>query len=93
MPTEIRAAGLACGYFIFNALAVLLAQITPMAIEAISWRYFLVFLIMDCIYLVIVFLFYPETKNMALEQIGEVFGDSVAKHEGSDKAEQCHVDT
>ncbi len=81
MPTEIRAAGLASGYFVFNALAVLIAQITPTAIEKISWRYFLIFLIMDCIFIVIVYMFYPETMNMALESVGEAFGDRVVKIE------------
>lgn len=90
MPTEIRAAGLACGYFTFNALGVLIAQITPTAIEKSSWRYFLVFLIMDCVYIVIVFLFYPETKNMALEHVGEAFGDKVAKvEENGSEDKQC----
>jgi membrane protein implicated in regulation of membrane protease activity len=81
MPTEIRAAGVASGYFVFNALAVLLAQITPIAIEKITWRYFLLFLIMDCIFIVIVYLFYPETKGVALERVGEAFGDKVVKIE------------
>ncbi|KAF2273803.1 MFS transporter [Westerdykella ornata] len=78
MPTEIRAAGLAAGYFVFNALAVLISQITPTAIASISWRYFLIFLIMDCIFIVIAYLFYPETRNLALEHIGKAFGDKVA---------------
>jgi hypothetical protein len=81
MPTEIRAAGVASGYFVFNAFAVLIAQITPTAIEKISWRYFLIFLIMDCIFIVIVWLFYPETRNLALESVGEAFGDKVVNIE------------
>lgn len=50
-----------------------------MALADISWRYFLMFLIMDCIYIVIVFSFYPETKGMTLESVGGVFGDVVAE--------------
>jgi hypothetical protein len=75
MPTEIRAAGVASGYLVFNAVGIMITQVTPMAIEKIAWRYFLIFLIMDCIFLVIAYLFYPETKNIALESVGEVFGD------------------
>jgi hypothetical protein len=77
MPTEIRAAGVASGYFVFNALAVLMAQITPLAIDKITWRYFVIFLVMDCIFIVIAYLFYPETKGMTLEKVGEAFGDKV----------------
>lgn len=79
MPTEIRAAGLASGYFIFNALAVLISQITPTAVEKIAWTYFLIFLIMDCIYIVIVCMFYPETKNIPLEHVGKAFHDKVVE--------------
>ncbi|CAO2653519.1 Nn.00g029300.m01.CDS01 [Neocucurbitaria sp. VM-36] len=84
MPTEIRAAGVASGYFVFNALAIMIAQVTPIAIEKISWKYFLIFLIMDCIFIMIAYLFYPETKNMSLEHIGEAFGDQVVKIRGTD---------
>lgn len=94
MPTEIRAAGLASGYFIFNALAIVLAQVTPIAIEQISWRYFLIFLIMDCIYIVIVFFFYIETKGLALEHVGEAFGDAVARvEEGSEDSKKKTSDS
>ena len=77
MPTEIRAAGVASGYFVFNALAVLMAQITPLAIDKITWRYFVIFLVMDCIFIAIAYLFYPETKGMTLEKVAEAFGDKV----------------
>lgn len=88
MPTEIRAAGVASGYFVFNALAVLIAQITPTAIEKIAWRYFLIFLIMDCIFIVIAYVFYPETSNVALESTGEAFGDKVVGFDGIEEAGQ-----
>lgn len=90
MPTEIRAAGLACGYFVFNAVAVLLAQITPLAVAAISWRFFLIFLGMDCIYLIIVLIFYPETQNVVLERVGERFGDPVIDIKECLGREKCY---
>lgn len=79
MPTELRAAGVASGYLTFNAIGVMITQVTPMAIEKISWRYFLIFLIMDCIFLIIAYFFYPETKNIELERVGAAFGDKVVK--------------
>lgn len=84
MPTEIRAAGVASGYLTFNAIGVMITQVTPIAIEKITWRYFLIFLIMDCIFLIIAYFFYPETKNMVLERVGEAFGDEVVKIGDSD---------
>jgi MFS family permease len=79
-PTSIRATGTATGYAIFNIIVILLTQITPLAIEEISWRYFLIFVICDAIFIVIFVLFYPETKNKTLEEIAALFGDEVCYH-------------
>ncbi|KAH8810647.1 MFS transporter [Xylogone sp. PMI_703] len=78
MPTQIRAMGVACGFIIFNAMGVLMTQTAPLAIDAITWRYFIIWLILDCVYVVIVYYFYPETKNKSLEEMAELFGDKVA---------------
>lgn len=79
MPTCIRAAGVACGYATFNVIVILLVQVTPLALEAISWKYFLIFLILDILYVVIFYFFYPETKNRTLEEIEAIFGDKVSQ--------------
>ncbi|KAK5164098.1 uncharacterized protein LTR77_010189 [Saxophila tyrrhenica] len=79
MPSNIRATGTATGYAVFNITVILLTQITPLAIERISWRYFLIFLICDVIFIIIFSIFYPETKNKTLEEIAALFGDEVAE--------------
>jgi MFS family permease len=43
MPTAIRATGTATGYALFNLIVIMLVQVTPLAIEAISWKYFMIF--------------------------------------------------
>lgn len=77
MPSNIRATGTATGYAIFNLIVIMLAQVTPLAIEAISWKYFMIFVICDAIFIVIFYFFYPETKNKTLEEIAAIFGDEV----------------
>lgn len=62
MPTAIRSAGVAVGYFVFNVLNLLHVQTAPIAIEALAWKYFLIFLCLDVAYVPIVYFFYPETK-------------------------------
>jgi hypothetical protein len=78
MPTPIRAAGNAVAFCTFNAITIMLVQVTPIAIEHIAWRFFLIFIICDAIFIVVVYLVYPETVGKTLEEIAAVFGDEVA---------------
>ena len=48
-------------------------MVTPVAIETIGWKYYLVFLIISAIIVPIVFLFYPETMGRSLEELETMF--------------------
>jgi hypothetical protein len=78
MPTPIRAAGNAVAFCTFNAITIMLVQVTPIAIEHIAWRYFLIFIITDAIFITVVYWVYPETVGKTLEEIAALFGDEVA---------------
>lgn len=56
-----------------------MTQTAPLAIAAMTWKYFIIWLVLDCSYVVIVYYFYPETKNKTLEDLAGVFGDQVAE--------------
>lgn len=75
---EIRATGLALGFAMLNAIIILLVQVTPIAIAAISWRYFLIFVFMDAIFIIVVYWKFPETANVPLEEVAALFGDEVS---------------
>ena len=47
---EIRATDMAVGFASKTAIVVMLVQVTPIAIEDISWRYSLVFIFFDVIF-------------------------------------------
>jgi hypothetical protein len=78
MPTPIRAAGNAVAFCTFNAITIMLVQVTPIAVEHIAWKYFLIFIITDAIFIVVVWWVYPETVGKTLEEIAALFGDEVA---------------
>jgi uncharacterized membrane protein len=59
-PMEIRATGMAIGFASKTALVVMLVQITPLAVEAISWRYFAIFIACNFIFLVGFYFWFPE---------------------------------
>ncbi|KAJ5571477.1 Major facilitator superfamily domain general substrate transporter [Penicillium sp. DV-2018c] len=55
------------------ALSVLIAEVTPIAFNAIGWNYFVIFACLNAAMLPIVYLFFPETAGLSLEDIDEVF--------------------
>ncbi|KIW84305.1 hypothetical protein Z517_03555 [Fonsecaea pedrosoi CBS 271.37] len=79
LPTSIRSFGVATSYLIFNGFTIVLVQCTPLALAAISWRFFLIFLI--CNFIAVVFFYFacPETAKKTLEEIEALFGDEVAE--------------
>lgn len=78
MPTPIRAVGNATAFCTFNAITIMLVQVTPIAVEKIAWKYFLIFIICDAIFIAVVWAVYPETSGRTLEEIAALFGDAVA---------------
>ncbi|KAJ5386544.1 hypothetical protein N7509_009085 [Penicillium cosmopolitanum] len=45
----------------------------PVAMEAISWRYYIVWVVMIALNFTLIFFFFPETKNRGLEEVAEIF--------------------
>ena len=47
------------------------------AITNIGWKYYLVFMCLTVISIVVIYFFYPETKQKSLEEIAVHFGETV----------------
>lgn len=79
-PTHIRSQGTAVGMagLFCGTLVVLVAG--PIALNDITWKFYLVLIIPTSIEWVIVYHYFPETKQRSLEDISEAFGDKVAVH-------------
>ncbi|KAI7209328.1 hexose carrier protein [Hortaea werneckii] len=76
---RIAGAGIATATnWICNYAVVL---VTPVALESVSWRYYVVYAVLNLCFIPIVKFFYVETKGRSLEQIDALFEGSVAEVE------------
>lgn len=60
----------AASNWIFNYLVV---QITPIAISNLHWKAYLIFFVLNVLFAVVVWLFYPEPTGWTLEEIDALY--------------------
>ncbi|RYP88154.1 hypothetical protein DL769_000346 [Monosporascus sp. CRB-8-3] len=79
LAIRTRAAALAtASNWIFTFLVV---EITPVSIKNIGWRTYVYFCVFNAFFLPLIYFFYPETRNLSLEQIDKLFeGGKVMLH-------------
>ena len=71
LAIRTRAAALAtASNWIFTFLVV---EITPVSIGSIAWRTYIYFAVFNFCFLPLIYFFYPETRNLSLEQIDRLF--------------------
>jgi sugar porter (SP) family MFS transporter len=79
LPLRLRQRGSAvstASNWIFNYLVV---QITPPAITNIGWRTYIIFAVLNALWVPIIYIFFPETKGLELEDVDRLFvGDDSA---------------
>jgi len=80
---SLRAKGVAIAQMA-NYGALLFNQfINPIAFEAISWKYYFVFLVVLLVVLVTVYYYYPETHGYSLEEMAIIFDGESARVTGT----------
>ncbi|KAL3460763.1 general substrate transporter [Aspergillus heterothallicus] len=75
-PTQLRVAMSAASTankWLWNFVVVM---ITPVALDTIGWRYYILYAVISACIPVTVYLFYPETMGRSLEGLGSVFRDA-----------------
>ncbi|KAK1993692.1 general substrate transporter [Colletotrichum falcatum] len=79
LAIRTRAAALAtASNWIFTFLVV---EVTPVSIRSIGWRTYAYFCVFNAAFVPLIYFFYPETRNLGLEQIDRLFtGDKVQLH-------------
>lgn len=91
-PTRLRAYGVGMGaatQWLFNFV---ITKITPVAINHIGWRTFLMFAIFCLSMSVFAFFFIKETKGRSLEEIDLLFGDVTAAQRAEDVEKSIAVE-
>lgn len=81
LPYTHRAKGLNLFQFFQTVAQIFNGYVNPVAMNAISWRYYIVWCCNLAVEVLVVWFFYPETrlhKDVTLEEIGQIFGDPVS---------------
>lgn len=84
-PTTIRAKGIGLALFTYFVGAITYTAPAAVAFKNIGWRMYMVWFAVTVVSTVLIYFFVPETKGLALEEIGELFGDKVALHMTADQ--------
>ncbi|CAG7556001.1 unnamed protein product [Fusarium equiseti] len=74
LPLRLRQRGSSistAANWIFNYMIV---QITPISINNIGWRTYIIFAVLNTLWVPLIFLFFPETKGLELEDVDHLFG-------------------
>ena len=79
LPFHTRQKGLSVCNFC-NGLALMFNSfVNPIAMEAIGWKYYLVYVSLLFVYSIIIYLFFAETRGHTLEDIADIFeGPAIA---------------
>ena len=75
-PTHIRAKGVCLGVAMISFMNIIWLQAAPTAFEKIGWKFYLCFIIPGTIGAVLMWIFWPDTKGLPLEEIAAIFGDA-----------------
>ncbi|CAH0055636.1 unnamed protein product [Clonostachys solani] len=72
-PYNLRARGLSLLYLIGQTSTFLNVFANPIALDAIAWKYYIIYIVILILGLLNIYLYYPETKAYTLEEIAVIF--------------------
>ncbi|KAF7194764.1 Sugar transporter STL1 [Pseudocercospora fuligena] len=73
LPLAIREKGLAIGNIWYWLFQFMMVEVTPIAIKNIYWRFYVILAVFNLCIAVIIWLCYPETARMTLEDLDFMF--------------------
>ncbi|KAG6000929.1 hypothetical protein E4U21_004880, partial [Claviceps maximensis] len=81
LPLKLRQTGSSISTAVNWILNYMVVQITPIAIENIGWRTYIIFAVLNATWVPIIYFFFPETKGLELEDVDGLF--AVYDNDGS----------
>lgn len=84
--THTRSKGVSIATMTSFAFNTMIGQVTEIAVKAVGWRFFLLFVICNFTNAVFFYLLLPETKQLPLEEMNFLFTHAPWIVPGSDKA-------
>ncbi|KAL4779652.1 general substrate transporter [Aspergillus varians] len=85
LPYTLRAKGIAVFNFSQLSSAIFNGFVNPIAMERISWKYYIVYVCAIGLWLVVIFFGFPETRGLSLESVSRVFDDEDWQHQADEK--------
>lgn len=73
MPFFMRSKGLAMKNFVGQIALIINMYVNPVALAAIGYYYYIFFLGMNCVWLFLIWMFFPETNGYSLEELSMLF--------------------
>jgi hypothetical protein len=83
LPYHLRLKGLGILLSVQNVAQAFNQWVNPVALESIGWKYYIVYIVLQCVYLALIVLFFPETRRLSIEEVSVIFdtgrkGDAAA---------------
>lgn len=75
LPYSHRAKGINIMQLVQQVVLVYNGFVNPIAMDAISWKYYIVYCVVNFCECVIIYFTFPETSGYTLEEVAKVFGD------------------
>lgn len=87
-PYSMRAMGSMILQFASSISSLFNGYVNPIAMEAIAWKYYIVYIVWLAVEFTCVYFLYPETSGIELEEVNQVFNDGIVS--GREAMEKAH---
>ncbi|KAK4684017.1 hypothetical protein P7C73_g6192, partial [Tremellales sp. Uapishka_1] len=78
LPFALRTKGIAILQLATSCALFFNQYVNPIALEKLSWKYYIVYIVVLVVAIICIYFLYPETKGRMLEEVAEIFDGASA---------------